>query len=62
MSTTTLTRPSTVTEAAPATPLTPAQENDLIALAASTERIQRTPGSIGSVRESRAWGLGGAVD
>lgn len=58
MSTTTLERPATITEAAP---LTESETNSLITLAASTERVARVKGGR-STRESRGWSLGGNVD
>lgn len=58
MSTTTIERPATITEAAP---LTESEANSLIALAASTEKVARVKGGTGT-RASRGWSLGGNVD
>lgn len=58
MSTVTIEREATTTEAAP---LTEKETNALIALAASTEKVARVRGGRGT-RESRAWSLGGNVD
>lgn len=56
MSTTTLERPQVI---APAAPLITAEEDSLIALAASVEK----PARVRSLRpEARAWSLGGNVD
>lgn len=58
MSTATIERPVTITEAAP---LTESEGNSLITLAASTEKVARVKGGRGT-RESRGWSLGGNVD
>lgn len=58
MSTATIERTTTITEAAP---LTESETNSLIALAASTEKVARVKGGRGT-RESRGWSLGGNVD
>ncbi|AYB70203.1 hypothetical protein SEA_ONEIAGILLIAN_93 [Microbacterium phage OneinaGillian] len=58
MSTATIERAATITEAAP---LTESEANSLIALAASTEKVARVKGGR-STRESRGWSLGGSVD
>lgn len=58
MSTATIERPATITEAAP---LTEGETNSLIALAASTEKVARVKGG-SATRTSRAWSLGGMVD
>lgn len=46
---------------APAVPLTAAQEDELILLAASTQKIAKVKSGRGT-REARAWSLGGNVD
>ena len=61
MSTTTLERPTSVT-IAPAAPLTVSEQDSLIALAASTQRVERRRAGGRSTRGVRAWSLGGNVD
>lgn len=58
MSTTTLERPAVT---APAKPLTTQEQNDLITLAASTEKVARVKGGDGT-RTTRGWSLLGNVD
>lgn len=58
MSTATIEREATITEAAP---LTESETNSLISLAASTERVARVKGGR-TPRESRGWSFQGDVD
>ncbi len=58
MSTATIERQVTITEAVP---LTEQETNALIGLAARTEKVARVKGGRSS-RESRGWSLGGNVD
>lgn len=58
MTTTTLERPATITEAAP---LTTTEGNALIGLVASTDKVARVKGGA-SVRGSRGWSMQGNVD
>ena len=57
MTSTTLEKPATITEAAP---LTISETSSLIALAASSERTARVKAT--GPRTSRGWQLGGNVD
>jgi hypothetical protein len=58
VSTTTIERPATITEAAP---LTTSEVTSLIAMTAGNERTARVGGSVGT-RTSRGWQMGGDVD
>lgn len=59
MSTTTLERTTTATVAPP---LTPAEQNSLLALAASTQKVERVRGGRTRFRSARAWSFRGDVD
>lgn len=61
MSTTTLERTTSVT-IAPAAPLTESEQDSLITLAASTQRVERRRTTGRFTRGARAWSLRGNVD
>lgn len=52
---------TTATAPAVAAPLTEAEQDALVALSASTEKVARVSGSIGT-STSRGWSLAGNVD